>query len=225
MVAWVFFDLGGTLLDEGPEHEFLYRTLADLLADHGVHASAAELRARARTLIRDHVAGLVRVLIEERLRDPRAAEDVRHELSRRHRERAGELQPPYPGARSVLDDLGRDYHLGILANQPATMRPYLDAIGLGARVDAVLLSGEVGLAKPDPAFFRLALEVAMCPSPEIAMVGDRIDNDIAPAKSLSMRTVRVRSPEYATAEPHHAGERPDLEIRRIDEAPAAIRRL
>ncbi len=225
MVRWVFMDLGGTLLDQGSEYAFHFRTCAELLTEHGIPTTPQEVRAQAERLIRDHAPAFVRTLLEERLGDPEAAGAILREVSRRHRGLAGELQPPYPEALSVLDDLRQTHRVGILANQPASIRSSLDASGISARADPILLSGEVGLAKPDAAFFRLALETVSCSGAEAAMVGDRIDNDVVPAKALGLRTVRVRSPEYAMQEARSLAEEPDLEVRRLAEVPLAIRRL
>ncbi|HKQ17730.1 MAG TPA: HAD family hydrolase, partial [Solirubrobacterales bacterium] len=49
-----------------------------------------------------------------------------------------------------------------------------------------------GLHKPDPAFFsRVAAELGLPPE-EIAYVGDRVDNDVRPAKAAGMLAVFVR---------------------------------
>ncbi len=47
------------------------------------------------------------------------------------------------------------------------------------------------MRKPDLEIFRLALQRAGCLPEEAAMVGDRIDNDIRPAKALGMSTIRI----------------------------------
>lgn len=58
--------------------------------------------------------------------------------------------------------------------------------------DIVITSAECGCAKPDLKIFKMALEQANCTTDECVMIGDRIDNDIAPAKQLGMKTVWVR---------------------------------
>jgi len=55
-----------------------------------------------------------------------------------------------------------------------------------------MASAEAGCAKPDPKIFTAALEKAGCEPEEAIMIGDRIDNDIIPAKKLGMKTVWVR---------------------------------
>jgi FMN phosphatase YigB (HAD superfamily) len=53
------------------------------------------------------------------------------------------------------------------------------------------LSFQLGLSKPDPAFFQAALRgLAVDPS-EVVMIGDTYKNDIRPAIDLGMKTIWV----------------------------------
>ena len=56
----------------------------------------------------------------------------------------------------------------------------------------IAASAELGIAKPDKLIFEKALELAGCQPSDSAMVGDRLDNDISPAKKLGMKTVWIR---------------------------------
>ncbi len=59
-------------------------------------------------------------------------------------------------------------------------------------VDWVTTSAGWGVAKPDPAFFvRVASEVGAAPE-HIAYVGDRVDNDVLPARRAGMLAVHLR---------------------------------
>lgn len=66
-------------------------------------------------------------------------------------------------------------------------------MGLMPFLDTIAASGELGVSKPDPRIFEAALATAHCPPPCVAMVGDRLDNDIRPAKSIDMKTVWLRN--------------------------------
>lgn len=48
------------------------------------------------------------------------------------------------------------------------------------------------MAKPDPAFFTRLISQANVPAESILYVGDRLDNDVLPARTAGMRTVFVR---------------------------------
>ena len=63
----------------------------------------------------------------------------------------------------------------------------------------------------------MALKKAECEPGEAVMVGDRLDNDIVPAKKLGMKTVWVR-PGYAIYQSiNDEDERPDYIVDTIDE--------
>jgi putative hydrolase of the HAD superfamily len=81
--------------------------------------------------------------------------------------------------------------IGVLANQPASALADLKRCGAADFCDDIWLSDVVGLAKPDPAFFSLAIEAWNLPAQRIAYVGDRPDNDMAPANRLKLHTVRM----------------------------------
>ncbi len=54
------------------------------------------------------------------------------------------------------------------------------------------MSASLGVRKPDPAFFEHVVELAGFPAPEVAYVGDRVDNDVLPAARAGLVAVHVR---------------------------------
>jgi len=92
----------------------------------------------------------------------------------------------------VLEALKNKYKLGIIANQLAGLKPRLDKLGISKYFDVILGSNDVGLHKPDLRFFELALKEANTTAEVSMMVGDRLDNDIYPAKKLGMKTVWIK---------------------------------
>jgi hypothetical protein len=63
------------------------------------------------------------------------------------------------------------------------------------------------------------------PPAECIMVGDRLDQDIAPAKALGMATIRFRTGRHRRQKPRSAAETPDEEVTDVAELEAAILRL
>lgn len=57
----------------------------------------------------------------------------------------------------------------------------------------IAASAELGYSKPDKRIFEKAFELAGCTAEESVMVGDRLDNDIIPAKAIGMKTVWVKN--------------------------------
>lgn len=106
----------------------------------------------------------------------------------------------YPDARPAIESLRRaGYRISILANQPAERTAELRRLGIQPEVMA--MSAELGVSKPDPAFFRRALELMGEPPPgDVAYVGDRIDNDVLPAARAGLRAVWLRRGPWGVIE-------------------------
>lgn len=104
----------------------------------------------------------------------------------------GELEKLYPDTKMILEIVSKKYKLGVIANQSLGTKERLDNWNIGKYFDVVVASAEAGCAKPDLKIFNLALEQAGCKPNDAVMIGDRLDNDIVPAKQIGMKTVWVR---------------------------------
>ena len=92
----------------------------------------------------------------------------------------------------MLETLSAKYSVGIIANQSAGAEERLKKYGLSQYISLCISSAEAGYAKPDSRIFALALNKAKCRAQNAVMIGDRLDNDIFPAKKLGMRTVHIK---------------------------------
>ncbi len=114
----------------------------------------------------------------------------------RAREAAGwryHFQPTdfYPDAESCLAALRMaGYRIGIAGNQPEGAVEALQAAQVVA--DFIASSTGWGVEKPSPAFFARVVEAAGVAAHEIAYVGDRLDNDVLPARAAGMTAVFIR---------------------------------
>jgi putative hydrolase of the HAD superfamily len=75
----------------------------------------------------------------------------------------------------------------IASNWDCSLPDWLAPLGLLELVDGVVTSADVGAAKPDPALFRRALELAGVPAAEAVHVGDSLDNDVEGARAAGIR--------------------------------------
>ena len=117
--------------------------------------------------------------------------------------RAEDLYPDAIRTVNALRDAG--YATAVFANQPAVRTPELRAIGIAP--DVMAMSGELGVGKPDPEFFRRMLESMGDPEPaDVAYVGDRIDNDVRPARAAGMRAVWIRRGPWGVLHEDRDGE-------------------
>src|SRR5205814_3459870 len=76
---------------------------------------------------------------------------------------------PMEGARATLDRLGaRGLRLAVISNSDGRAATHLGDCGVFAGLEFVIDSHRVGIEKPDPAIFRIALE-RMALAPERAL--------------------------------------------------------
>ncbi|MFZ1756592.1 MAG: HAD-IA family hydrolase [Caldilineaceae bacterium] len=92
-----------------------------------------------------------------------------------------------PGAAETLARLARRYRLGVISNGYAdTQRPRLAAAGLSDWFQTIVVSGEVGWAKPDPRIFAHGL-AQLNVAPSVALyVGDSLSHDLAGALAAGL---------------------------------------
>ena len=116
----------------------------------------------------------------------------------------------FPDTRDVLGALHRRFILGVITNGPPdTQLEKLRITGIRAYLDVFVVSGELGMGKPDSGIFHKALEIAQTTPREALHVGDSLASDIAGAKSAGMYTVWVNRRKIA--KPQDAPT-PDVEI-------------
>ena len=128
-----------------------------------------------------------------------------------------------PGIAELLPRLvARGLRLGLVANQPSAALARLERVKIAGYFGFHGLSGILGVRKPDPALFLAAADALGVPSARCNMVGDRIDNDILPARRLGMATIRFRGGRHARQQPRSPEEAPDREVVDVLELEAAI---
>jgi HAD superfamily hydrolase (TIGR01662 family) len=126
---------------------------------------------------------------------------------------ARELFELRPGIADVLKTLkARGLKLGLAANQPLRVLDLLEKHGVGEYFGNQGISAVYGLRKPDVRLFLRACEELGVRPEDCIMVGDRIDNDVVPAKLLGMKTVRIRTGRHCDQQPRSWDECPDREV-------------
>ena len=113
--------------------------------------------------------------------------------------------------------------IGVITNGPAEVqRAKIDLLGIEDLVDFIIVSGEFGVHKPDPAIFGEALRIGDAHPDQAIYVGDSAVYDVAGARAAGMGVVWVnRDGEPWTG----AGDPPTNEIRNIGEIAQAITTL
>ncbi len=177
MIKWIFFDIGGTLVDETESFRRRVTLTAEQQQKRGNPITVETLETAMQAAARSgnsYFRGAMKTL---GITDYAPYDCIGETL--------------YPEAKAVLEALSERYHLGIIANQPLGTAKRLEVYGIAPYFSLILSSAEEGMEKPNPALFLRALSLAGCKAEEAYMIGDRPDNDIAPAKALGMKTVRI----------------------------------
>ena len=105
----------------------------------------------------------------------------------------------YSDARKTIEELkASGLKIGLVANQPKSAVDSLKRDGIFDLVDFLGISAVVGLEKPDPRIFELALTELGTTGPETIHIGNRLDTDVIPAKSLGFKTVWILRGEANT---------------------------
>src|SRR5580692_1907225 len=233
-ITALLFDFGGTL--DGPAH-WLDRFIASYRAA-GVDISRAELDpafdhatrtgyGATKIVARFGMTDLVRFLVGHQFEYLRKSgpDQLRATLENsgaagRHRlveavtnSFVRETAAGMSHSRDIVAPLKSRFKLGVVSNFYGNLDRVLEEAKLDRLFTAVADSSRIGIFKPDLGIFEAALKKIQCAPESVAMIGDSIGKDCAPARKLGMRTVWLRT-EQRDGEDSVAV---DVTIRRIDE--------
>jgi len=191
----VLLDVLGTLVElESPapalREEIQQRTGIDVGEERATAAFAAEIGY----YLAHHIEGRDMDAVDD-LRD-RCAEEIQRELALDELDHATAREAmlaalrfrAFPDALPLLRTLReRGVRAVAASNWDASLPEGLERTGLAPYLDGAVSSAVVGAAKPDPAVFRAALELAGCEAGEAFHVGDSLQGDVEGARAAGIR--------------------------------------
>jgi len=175
VIRWAVFDVGGVLVDETR----MWRGWAAAL---GVPFGALWAALRE-----DVARGRSHLHTMQRLAPGADIRALRHTRLAEDAPVGGDLYADVRPALAALAAAG--VAIGIAGNQPEGVAEALGALALPARF--VATSAQWKVSKPDPAFFARILAATGSAAGEVLYVGDRPDNDAAPALAAGMRAALI----------------------------------
>jgi putative hydrolase of the HAD superfamily len=204
----VLFDVGGPL-----DLELTHERLRDEAIRSACGVDDATYAAAARWAVECFAPNTYQAIIWRLLggRDASLARQIYSGLSKDDPPDLFELRPGIP--ELLIELHARGLKLGIVANQPARVVGKLRTAGIAESFDYLGISELMRLLKPDPRLFLSVCQALQVEPAECVMVGDRIDNDVAPARALGMRTVLLRHGRHIDQQPRTWAEVPDAEAR------------
>ena len=195
----IFFDAGNTLIHMD------YDAIAAALAREGVAAAAGDVqRAEWRARVRLDASFHPGASTEHPSTGERYLALVLDELGVRSAATVAALtawrrtyNPPKglwtvvePDAKAALALTRRcGLTTAVISNSNGTIAEILDTLGLGRHLDFVIDSSEVGVEKPDPRIFHIALERAQLRPEQAAYIGDFYSIDVLGARAAGLQAV------------------------------------
>lgn len=231
----VLFDLDGTLLD-GADLPLAVRGAAEALAaavpgldpDAVVAANTAEWQELWPEVEDDWMLGTLpgEEINDRAWRGTLARCGVHEEAlvalaSRTFREQERRVVRLFPDVLPALDALRAAGHrIGLVTNGAAVLqRDKLAAVGLEGALDPVVISSEVGVAKPDRGVFEAALALGGLEPAATWFVGDNLGVDVLGARRAGLVPVWVN--RTGRPRPGEAPE-PDHEVTALTALPALL---
>lgn len=188
----VWFDLDGTLVQFERGFD---RLVSDALVAAGLRSPPEDAY--------DAFAERVFAALEECADDPyerafaETAEVLRldvdaSEAAEAYRELALEATSVPDGARETVEAVAERAPTGLLTNgDGAFQRALLEHHDLADAFDAIVISNEEGVRKPDPELFAVAAE--QIDADEHVYVADEFETDVGPAERAGWQAVHVRN--------------------------------
>ena len=193
-VRAVLVDVLGTLVElESPGPALREELERHTGIDVGEERANAAFAAEIGYYLAHHIEGRDMEAVE-RLRD-RCAEEIRGTLALDELDHATAREAmlaalrfrAFPDAQLLLRELrARGVRVVAASNWDASLPEALERTGLAPYVDGAVSSAAVGAAKPHPAVFRAALELAGCEASEAFHVGDSPDGDVGGARAAGI---------------------------------------
>lgn len=171
-IKWLFFDVGSTIMNEQIAYEHRMRDIANV-----ANISFEKVYEIAMAYYKLNKKG-----------DLEVARELGVSLPKWYKED----EFLYDNAIQCFETLSKKYKIGIIANQSLGTEERLAHQGILKFINLIVASAEEGVAKPDRRIFEIALERSNCKPINAIMIGDRIDNDIIPAKRMGMNTIWIK---------------------------------
>lgn len=200
---WILFDADDTLF-----HFDAFSGLTQMFATFGVNFSAQDYhqyQTLSAPLWVDYQNGVINAAQLQHRRFRHWAERLAVSTERLNSDflaAMADVCPPLPGATELIGALTGKAKMGIITNGFTSMQhTRLARAGWQQTFDTLIISEQVGVAKPDAAIFEHAFEqMGHPPKEQILMVGDNPHSDILGGLNAGIHTCWLNSNGRAAPE-------------------------
>lgn len=188
-IDWIFFDVGGVLVDGSAYENRRKMEVLRVVRDYIPSVSDADYEA-ALMKTSGEIGDLSVNIITELLQGHSGVKQARGAyLDLRAQGRSYISEAEFrPDARHVVEELSKNYRLGIIANQPTAMVDRIKDEGLAGFFSDIGVSQEHGFHKPDKRLFDIIFKKTGADPMRSVMIDDNIERGLLPAHELGMMT-------------------------------------
>ena len=221
-IKGILIDLGDTLMfiDEKKNQKYV-KGLLSILNKHGSTCSVDDLAMHLSNLYYSSSKGEFKnhneywKFLLTSLKLPFGPQLV-NELEKFWNQNHQTLFKLYDRVVPVLVSLQQKYKLVLVSNCSLGMLEVISALGIDAFFEAIILSYQFGVRKPDKRIYIEALQRARLQTHECIFVADEI-SDLEGARMVGLRTLLVRQGSHTTHEATDPDFKPDFECNSISE--------
>ena len=223
----ILFDIGGVILKEEDPWDILLDFMKQVMREEGYGFTDQEFDSAFERCLLSFVPGIYSAIIWTFTKpDVEKCRAIQSEVMRRlnlwMEDHPREIRPEI---YDVLEQLHGKYTLALAGNARTSIKDILQSFDVLRYFAHTEVSDDYGLSKPDPRLLERILNRCNVEPQNAVMIGDRLDNDILPAKVLGMKTILLRVGVYKILEPRNPSEIPDATITSIEEIPSVLAAL
>lgn len=116
------------------------------------------------------------------------------------------LLKPRQGATEVLSNLkAQGYKTGLISDCSTSIPGMLSSLPFISLIDVPVFSSFVGILKPDPRIYKIALERLAVTAGKCLYIGDGDDQELTGAAQAGMHPVLIRDPYEDSTDVHRVG--------------------
>ncbi|MFH1312342.1 MAG: HAD family hydrolase [Candidatus Eisenbacteria bacterium] len=222
MLTTVLLDAGGVILDES-EHERVRVAIAVEVLNTVIPGyTQAAFYSEINEAIESFCPRILSYVFWKHLKPDRERYDDLYAL---FQERWREARPALKlmrGFGKEVEAMAGNFDIGIAGQYGKDMLDLLETESLLRFFRYRFTQDDFAITKPDPRYLEQIAEACGVDPRQCIMVGDRVDNDVIPAKQVGMGTVLVRVGLHELQQPRTPFEIPDMEITGITGLAAAV---